>query len=64
MSNYPELEDDEKTYFDWRTATLRFACCDCGLVHDIDFVPRGAKSYVTFRRHNRATAQLRRHKKK
>ena len=62
MSKYPELEDNEPTLFDWRTSTLRFACCDCGLVHDIVFVPNGAKSFVLFKRKNRSTAQLRRYK--
>ena len=59
---YYRLEDYEPTYFDWRDTTLRFACCDCGLVHDIVFRANGSKSFVMFRRRNRSTGQLRRHK--
>ena len=62
MSLYKQLEDYEPTFFDWRTSIFRFACCDCGLVHDFVFKPNGAKSYVKFRRNNRSTGQLRRYK--
>jgi len=60
----------------------KMACCDCGLVHDIDFrVVKVAKTYedggwdaedvddseyrviMKARRNNRATGQVRRHKK-
>jgi hypothetical protein len=61
MSKYSKIKDYEPTYFDWRDTTLRFACCDCGLVHDWVFRPNGAKSFVLLRRMNRSTAQLRRH---
>ena len=62
MSLYQQLEDYEKTFFDWRNMALRFACCDCGLVHDFVFRPNGAKSYVIFTRNNRSTGQVRRYK--
>ncbi len=41
----------------------RMACCDCGLVHIIDF--RVRKRHVQLRvfRDNRATGQIRRHMK-
>jgi hypothetical protein len=39
---------------------LRVACCDCGLVHEIDFKVEDGKEYVKFRRDNRTTGQLRR----
>lgn len=42
----------------------RLRCCDCGLVHDIDFkhIPygRGRKIIFRARRNNRATAAVRR----
>lgn len=42
----------------------RQCCCDCGLVHEIDFriVKVGKKSYIEirFRRNERATAAVRR----
>jgi hypothetical protein len=42
----------------------KFCCCDCGLVHDMDF--RVSKGRAQFRvaRNNRSTAQVRRHMKK
>lgn len=43
----------------------RMICCDCGLSHELEFkVING--SYVVFRgrRHNRSTAQVRRHMRK
>ena len=62
MSPYQQMEDYEKTFFDWRNAALRFECCDCGLVHDFVFRPNGAKSYVIFKQNNRSTGQIRRYK--
>ena len=62
MSLFKQLSDNEPTFFDWRTTTLRFACCDCGMVHDFAFQPNGAKSYVIFLSKPQSTAQLRRHK--
>lgn len=42
----------------------KMACCDCGLVHELDF--RIVKNRIQFRarRHNRSTGQLRRHNNK
>ena len=42
---------------------VRFACCDCGLVHvaGVAVTPSGIVHMVA-RRDNRATAQLRRHR--
>ena len=37
----------------------RWACCDCGLVHDIAFVVEGGVIGVAVHRNNRATAQRR-----
>lgn len=36
------------------------ACCDCGLVHDMDFRIVEGKIQFRARRNNRATGQLRR----
>ena len=39
----------------------RLACCDCGLVHEVDFRPMcGGRVRFRVRRHNRATAAMRR----
>ena len=42
----------------------RWACCDCGLVHDIVFVAgrKGTEIGVAARRNNRATSARRRNK--
>jgi hypothetical protein len=44
----------------------KLACCDCGLVHEVDFrfisINGKAKLQMRFRRANRSTAQIRRHK--
>lgn len=42
----------------------RWACCDCGLVHDIVFIAKGRVIGVAAKRNNRATAARRRGKKK
>lgn len=62
MSKYGKLEDYEKVVFNPSTDILRFACCDCGLVHDMKIVIEDDdKAIVIVCRHNRATAQLRRY---
>jgi hypothetical protein len=56
----------------WRFPTLidgiqhyRTTCCDCGLVHKIAlFVDTSGIVAIAFKRHNRATAQIRRHRRK
>ena len=40
---------------------LNFACCDCGLVHDLQIKVENGKVFVSFTRDNRATGALRRH---
>jgi len=51
--------------WEWtRQRNFRFACCDCGLVHVLDFkiehTPFFAKLFMKARRDNRATGQIRR----
>lgn len=42
---------------------FRSACCDCGLVHDMAVAAEDNGNIgLAFRRDNRATAQLRRHR--
>lgn len=41
---------------------VRWACCDCGLVHDLVFVNGRGKIGVAARRNNRATAARRKRK--
>ena len=60
--NYNFLKDGQREHLLSRRHKLR--CCDCGLVHDIEF--RISKGKISFRawRDNRATAAVRRHMKK
>lgn len=39
----------------------KFACCDCGLVHRMDFRVGGDRAEFRVFRDNRATGQMRRH---
>lgn len=55
---------------DWiqpRMRSYRMSCCDCGLVHELQFrvvaCGRGHKVIFRARRHERATAAVRRHRK-
>lgn len=41
----------------------KMQCCDCGLVHNMDFRIHNGKVQIRARRNNRATAQIRRHSK-
>ena len=43
-------------------ATMNFACCDCGLVHKIVFLPLKTRIKLYFWRDNRRTANHRRSK--
>lgn len=62
MSKYPKLNDGEGFTFDPTETYLRFACCDCGLVHEFAFDVKGKKELLmAMQRQKRATAQLRRH---
>lgn len=65
-TRYPKVKPNE-----WLRPVkrgYRMMCCDCGLVHELDFehVPwgRGRKIIIRARRNNRATAAARRGKRK
>jgi hypothetical protein len=55
-------EPEEGKWVQPITKGYRVACCDCGLVHNMDF--RIHKGRVQFRvfRNNRSTAMIRRHR--
>jgi len=63
MSKYSKLQNGEFIRINLDTEDLKFACCDCGLVHTIQFhkVNKNIWDFAFFR-HVRATGQLRRHK--
>ena len=62
-TKYVKREDYEEFIVNYNEETLKLACCDCGLVHQLAFhVYRGQKLGLAARRLSRATGQLRRHK--
>jgi hypothetical protein len=64
---YPTHYAGDEGWSDWVQPIMdgyRLACCDCGLVHEMQFeIDPEDSSRVLFRarRHNRATGQIRRH---
>jgi len=62
-----ELEDGWCRWVYPKPKLYKMACCDCGLVHDLQFKiqkwGRGYRVRFRARRNNRATAAMRRHKK-
>ena len=64
---YPVMVPDDEGWSEWihPLPGYRFACCDCGLVHDLEFdLSDDNKLIFRARRNNRATGQIRRHKGK
>ena len=63
-SLYQTMTDGEETRLRRGRDILKFACCDCGMVHFIKVrLTRREKIFsLRFWRDNRATAQLRRHR--
>lgn len=62
MKLYPKVEEDK-----WIQPIRRgykMACCDCGLVHELDFRIYRGRVQLRARRNNRATGQLRRYRNK
>lgn len=60
---YPQVYDNE-----WQSPIHRgykMACCDCGLVHELDFkIYKKKHVLLRARRNNRSTANIRRHMKR
>jgi hypothetical protein len=57
--SYKQVVENE-----WQQPIIRnykMACCDCGLVHEIDFRIHKGRVQLRARRNNRATGQIRRH---
>lgn len=59
MSTYKNFGDGWKNCED-----IQLACCDCGLVHDIEFRVRRGKAQWKIDRNDRSTGQVRRHMKR
>ncbi len=66
MSKFKQIEEDipitikYKQALKQKGAYLHFACCDCGLVHDIVMMPLKTRIKMWFWRDNKATANVRR----
>ena len=61
---YPTILDGEWTYPVRKG--FKLACCDCGLVHNVDFRLVGDKKkqiHLRMKRNGRSTGQIRRHMK-
>jgi hypothetical protein len=61
MANYPKVQSGQ-----WVQPVRRgykMACCDCGLVHRINFRLHDGKIQLQAYRDNRSTGQKRRHMK-
>jgi nitroimidazol reductase NimA-like FMN-containing flavoprotein (pyridoxamine 5'-phosphate oxidase superfamily) len=62
MAKYPVLVDGEAITIK-PGEILRFACCDCGLVHNMAFAFEDGEIGIAIERNKRATGQKRRHMK-
>ena len=62
MSRYPHMKDREVVELTIGVNTLRFACCDCGMVHDFDFKSKGKRLLIRICQRKKCTGQQRRHK--
>ena len=62
MGTYGEIKNGMP--FDvYKSQCLNFACCDCGLVHNVQFKNKRMSTEITMFRDNRRTGQKRRWKK-
>ena len=70
MSKFKKIKNGEPVILDYRkvkgdkVANMNFACCDCGLVHNIAFVPLKTRLKIYMWRDKRRTANHRRGKLK
>lgn len=64
---YEKFDSDKNGWTVWVKPIqtgYRLACCDCGLVHDMNFaITDDGKAAFQARRNDRSTAMMRRHKK-
>lgn len=67
MVKYTQEEATDGKWTDWICPVeqgYKMACCDCGLVHNLDFrVAEDNRAEFRVSRNNRSTAQMRRHMK-
>jgi hypothetical protein len=68
MPRFKRYEVD--SYNDWTEWVqpieqgYKFCCCDCGLVHQMNFRIEDGRVQLQVKRDNRSTGQIRRHERK
>ncbi len=66
MAKFKDIKDGEPVVLEYvqafktKGAIMNFACCDCGLVHRIVYIPLKTRLKIYFWRDNRRTANRRR----
>ena len=66
MTSYTQNELVDGVWTDWIQPVeqgYKFCCCDCGLVHIMDFRVEDGRAQFRVSRNNRSTGQVRRHMK-
>jgi len=64
-TTYPQLKKGGMITLNPVSENFKFACCDCGLIHTLDFkIIKNMNIEMTVTRDNRATGQYRRWRKK
>lgn len=64
MSRFYVVPKGADGWSEWQQPVMRgyrMGCCDCGLVHDVEFRLVDGRVQLRARRNNRSTAQIRRH---
>jgi hypothetical protein len=63
MTSFRDIQSDQ--WVNPKRRGFKMACCDCGLVHDVDFriskTAQGNQIQMRMRRNRRSTAMIRRH---
>lgn len=57
--DFPQRKPGEPVRLNWKNQVLRFACCDCALVHNIKFAVKGERLTLRAYRNKRLTAHFR-----
>ena len=66
MAEFIDIEEGEPITLEYvqaskvKGATMNFACCDCGLVHNVVYIPLKTRMKIYYWRDNRRTANRRR----
>lgn len=66
MPRFEQPKPNEDGWTDWVQPVregYKFCCCDCGLVHTMDFRVHKGRVQFRARRNYRSTALVRRHRK-